>query len=158
MKPIYLAIYPHIRGFGFVCMEMHNHLFDYGIVTSRPWDTARLLLRIRKLLDRFSPNVVVIKDGNTIDSVRMRKFINEVTECAIERNIPVHQYSREKVKQVFSSHGCTTKQEIAEYLIRQSVPQLAHRKPQPRGPWEPEDYNMAIFDAIALVLTHEFFT
>lgn len=157
MKPIYLSIYPHIRGFGFVCMELDNRLFDFGVITSKPWDSQRLIYRFKALLRRCAPNIVVIKDANTIDSVRMRKLINELTECAIEVGVPVHQYSRDQVKMIFAPYGCTTKQQIAECIINLWLPQLAHRKPQPRGPWEPEDYNMAIFDAVALVMTHEFY-
>lgn len=42
-----------------------------------------------------------------IDS--MRKFVNQVTECAVERGVNVVQYSREDVIKVLAPMGATTK-------------------------------------------------
>lgn len=156
MSRIYLALSPHIRGLGYVCIEMPNRLLDYGVITSRPWDSERLLKRLNKIINFYAPHLMVVKDANTIESKRMRKFINQITECAIEHSVPIHQYSRDQVKHVFAKVGCSTKQDIADIIANQWLTELKDRCPIPRRSYEPEDYNMSIFDALSLVMTHEF--
>lgn len=156
MKHVSLGIYANLRGIAFACMEMPDTLLDSGICSPRPYDTDKLLARVEKLLNFYSPSVVVLRDANKVDSIRMRNLINRITECAIERGISVHQYAREQTKQVFTRFGATTKQEIADCIIREWLPELSIRRPKPRGIWEPEDYYMGVFDSLALIMTHEF--
>ncbi len=156
MKQISLGIYANLRGFSFACVEMPDRLLDYGVVSARPYDIVKLLVRVKKLIAFHQPNLIVLRDANSVDSVRMRRLINEITEVAVESTIPVHQYSREEVKLVFSRFLALTKQEIADYIIAEWLPELVDKRPQPRNPWDPEDYYMGVFDSLALIMTHEF--
>lgn len=156
MKYICLSIYCNIRGFAYSCVEMPNKLLDYAVITRRPYDVERLLVKVRKLLDFYQPTILVLRDANSVDSVRMRKFINEITECAVASNVQVHQYSKEQVKEVFDKFGVSSKNEIADYIILQWLPELSERRPQQRSWYEPEDYHMGVFDSLALTMTHEF--
>lgn len=156
MKYVSLGIYTNLRGIAFACMDMPESLLDAAIYSPRPYNTDRLLRRVEKLLDFYSPSIVVLRDANMVDSIRMRKLINRITECAVEKGIGVFQYSREQTKLVFSRFGATTKEEIADYIILEWLPDLSIRRPKPRGMWEPEDYYMGVFDSLALIMTHEF--
>lgn len=43
-----------------------------------------------------------------------------------------------------------------EQLLGKLTPQLKSKLPDKRKPWEPENYYQGIFDALALVLTHQY--
>lgn len=156
MNNVVLGIYPNLRGFAYACVEMPDKLLSYGVVVPRPYDAAKLLKRTRKLMGFYSPTAVVLRDANAVDSLRMRKLINEVTECAVENGMGVRQHSRERVRQVFGKFGASTKDEIANCIIEQWFPELEERRPRPRGAWEPEDYYMGVFDSLALIMANEF--
>jgi hypothetical protein len=58
---------------------------------------------------------------------------------------------------VFEQFGAKSKYEIANKIIAW-FPQLASRAPKIRKAWMDEDYNMGIFDALALAITHKYLT
>jgi hypothetical protein len=151
-----MAIYPNLRGMGYACVEMPNKVLSFGIISPRPYNVGKLLKRVRKLLNFYAPSIIIIRDANKVDSLRMRKLINEITECAVDVKTPIYQYSRNQVKQVFERFGVSTKQEIADYIILEWLPELADHRPRARGLWEPEDYYMGVFDSLALIMTHEY--
>lgn len=156
---IILSLYPNSRGLGYACIELPQKLLDSGIVTVRPICNDRLLARIEKYMDFFKPKIIVVRDADALTprGKRIKRLITAVIESAVERGIPIHQYSRDQMKEVFEQFGTSTKYEIAQKLI-QWFPELADRAPGVRKPWMDEDYNMGVFDALALAVTHAYLT
>ena len=68
-------------------------------------------------------------------------------------NIKVHTYNRTQIKEVFHAFGETTKYGISK-SIAGLYPELQHRMPDLRKNSDTEHYQMALFDAFALMLTH----
>ena len=73
-------------------------------------------------------------------------------ELAIDQGMAVFSYSRTRVRELFASHGATTKHAIAE-IIAKHVPAFERYLPPPRKLWMSEDSRMSLFDAAALALT-----
>jgi hypothetical protein len=67
--------------------------------------------------------------------------------------LKLHEYSRNQIKEVFNAFGCETKYEIAMKVLSW-YPQLQSRTPEKRMAWMAEPYQMGVFDAFSLMLTH----
>jgi Holliday junction resolvasome RuvABC endonuclease subunit len=153
---IVLALYANSRGLGYACIQVPHKLMESGVLNVTPLSNDKIALRVQRFIEFFKPNVVVIRDGET-SVPRIQELSDTITNLAAAQNIPVHQYSRQQVKDVFEIFGATTKYEIAHKII-EALPDLASRAPKIRKPYMDEDYNMGIFDAAALILTHEYLT
>lgn len=153
---IILSIYPNSRGFGYVCIESTNKILDLGIVTVRQRANDRVLSRIKKFVDFFHPTIILVKDYGDMSRGRAKRRY-ELTEKMVvfanERKLPLVQYTRKQIRDVFEQFGVTTKYEIAQKLITW-YPLLAARTPKIRKPWMDEDYHMGIFDAFSLAVTY----
>ncbi|MBK8484744.1 MAG: hypothetical protein IPL31_10490 [Saprospiraceae bacterium] len=152
---IVFAIYPNANGFGFVYMENARKLIDFGAVRVNPISNRKVLERIKKSFDYFRPTLVIAlnPDGNSSRTgYRIRKLIKKITLFAEEEKLPVLQYSRDQIRDVFEQFGVVTKYEISQWLLTE-FKELETRKPRERKLWTSEDRNMAIFDALSLALT-----
>jgi hypothetical protein len=153
---IILSIYPNTRGFGYVCLESPKNLIDYGIVTIRPICNRRIMKRIKKIVSYFRPVLVLVQDCDkkySRQGNRIKNLIDNIVAFAKENNIPVVQYSREQIRDVFEQFEAKSKYQIANKII-EWIPELEPRKPKARKLWMSEDYNMGVFDALSLALTH----
>lgn len=152
---VILALYPNARGLGYVCLEAPQKLIEHGVITIRPICNAPLLRRIEHFLEFFRPHVVILRDGEHLPEKcsRVKGLLEEITQLAQAKNIPVQAYSREQMKDVFSTFNTSTKYEIAQKLI-EWFPELESIAPKIRKPWESEAYYMGVFDALSLGLTH----
>lgn len=156
MKPIF-AIYPNERGFGYACVEMPGTLVDSGIVTVRPVCNGKIIKRIGKQMDFYRPCLVILRDGKslTFRAKRIAALIEEISQVAKAKSLPLHAYSREQIRLTFQQFGAETKYEISQKIL-EGFGELQPLAPAPRKKWESENYNMGIFDAISLALTHEY--
>jgi Holliday junction resolvasome RuvABC endonuclease subunit len=157
---IFLSLFPNTRGLGYACVETPQTLVDYGVVTVQPVSNEKVFARAKKFIDFFRPTVIVIRDTDdpvTRRAGRIQSLVEAITKYAQEQNIPVYRYSRNKIKEVFEINGIKTKHDIAQQ-IAQWFPELAPRLPKVRRAWMDEDYNMGVFDALALVATHRYLT
>jgi hypothetical protein len=154
-----LAIDPTTSGFGFVVMERADELVDWGVRSASAIDkNATTLELISELIDRYQPEIIVLQDcraGKWRRCERVRDLLWDVSRLALREKISTRLVSRAGMKQVFALLGAETKHEIAT-VIAKRLPELAPRQPRYRQPWMPEDYNMAIFDAVALAITFYF--
>jgi hypothetical protein len=80
-----------------------------------------------------------------------------IEEYAKEINVPVYRYTREQVRDVFEQFQAKTKYDIMKQLVAW-YPELKWRAPKVREVWDDESANMAVFDAIALAITHKYLT
>lgn len=158
--PIILSLYPNTRGFGYICLENPQKLIDWGMMNCRPLSNGKILKQVAAMLDYFNPELLVMQDPDNRyarQNSRVSELIETIKDRAEEKSIKVFTYTREQVRSVFSSFGATTKHEIASKLL-QWFPELMPRAPKARKLWMNEDYNMGIFDALSLAITHEYLT
>lgn len=151
-----LAIDPTTRGFGFAVMEGPESLIDWGVKDAGSGNkNARCLELVSDLIEHYLPDTVVVEDfadEGSRRSHRVQELIGRIEQLAAKRKIKVSCFSRSQTRVAFSRLGASTKHQIAT-AIAAALPELAPRLPPYRHPWMPEDYRMAVFDAVALALT-----
>ena len=152
-----LAIYPFSRGFAFVLFEGPESPFDWGVKEIKEkHKNTKTLDAIKKLIDRYRPEVLVIEDTDGKESrrtSRIRKLYRMLVHLAAVEYVDVRRCSREEVTKCFASIGARTKYEIAKAIAAQ-IPAFLHRMPLFRKPWMSEDPRQSLFDAAALGLTY----
>jgi hypothetical protein len=152
-----LAVYPFSRGFAFVFFEGPDSPFEWGLrdILEKHRNT-KTLESIKKLIDRYRPEVLVIEDASESGSrrsSRIRKLYRMLVHFAEAEYVEVYRCSKKEVKTCFASAGAGTKYEIAK-AIATRIPAFAHRIPRFRKPWTSEDPRQSLFDAAALGLTY----
>jgi hypothetical protein len=115
-----LAIYLNARGLAFVLFEGPFSPFDWGLKETRcSRKHVRLLARVRKLLDWYQPDVLVIQDTSPQGTHRTRRVTSlnaAIVELSSTRRIPIFRYSRLHVLEIFSAHAVPNKQALAEII------------------------------------------
>jgi Holliday junction resolvasome RuvABC endonuclease subunit len=112
----------------------------------------RCLARITKILDQYQVDFLVIRDISTgTRSLRIAKLDAAIREIAMSRQVAIHAYSRDDVRDAFAYEGAVDKQSLA-HLIAKHIPAFERYIPPPRKPWMSEDRRMGLFDAAALGL------
>ena len=153
--PVVFAVYPNANGFGFVYMENALKLIDYGSVRITPICNTKIIDRIHRSFEYFRPSIVLVQnpEGKTSRAgKRVRDLVEKIVAYATANNLPVVQYSRDQIRDVFEQFGATTKYQISQILLG-GFKELASKSPKQRSLWTSEDRNMAIFDALSLALT-----
>lgn len=151
---IVFAIYPNANGFGYVYLSSPRRLIDYGIVRTNPISNSKLLKNIGKMIRYFRPSLVIVPNPDGASSRmgnRTQNLVEQIKKLAIKEMLPVENYSRDQIRDVFAQFGIMTKYEIAERLIQEFI-ELKDKLPRKRKLWTSEDRNMAIFDALSLGL------
>lgn len=151
-----MAIDPAPRGFGYVLFEGPKTPLDWGITEARVQTNKRSLARIKKMIDAYRPDVLVLENSSSPNShrcLRVQNLINQIIHLAKSENIPIRRYSRGRIKKVFAQFGAKNKDEAAR-LIAEWLPVLAPRVPPKRKIWMSEDQRINIFDAASLALVY----
>ena len=152
----FLSIYLSTRGFAFVLSEGSMNPLDWGYPEARgPYKNEHVLAAIRSLVRRYLPDVLILEDVShprSHRSMRIQKLNASLCEFAQESGIPVVSVSREQVRQEFHPYGAETKDEIVE-VIQERFPVFASYAPPVRMPWMNANARMALFDAIAQLIT-----
>lgn len=146
-----LAVDPTHRGFGYVVLEGPDRLVDWGLCQLRGGQGSDAVHRVRDLIRRFVPDVLVIEDASHCDcrrSQRVRRLLHDVAIAAATLEIRTHLVPATVVRARFASLGAKNKDAVARILAVQ-FPELALSLPPRRKPWKSEDERMAIFDAAA---------
>jgi hypothetical protein len=155
-QTLVLSIYPFSRGFAFVLFEGPESPFDWGVKEIKEkHKNTRTLDEIKKLIDRYRPEVLVIEDTgkDSRRTSRIRRLYRMLVHLAEAEYVDLHRCSRTEVKACFTSVGARTKYEIAKAIATQ-IPAFAHRIPPLRRVWMSEDPRQSLFDAAALGLTY----
>jgi Holliday junction resolvasome RuvABC endonuclease subunit len=152
-----LALDPTTKGFGYVLFELPFRLVAWGLAHISGDKQAGAIARLTKLLDHSQPQAVVLEDPNAPGSLRrhrVRGLIEVLAALARERGFAVYSIARKAVVDRFSpGEKRATKYSIAQSLAR-LFPELAAKLPPRRKLWMSQDERMAIFDALALAVTH----
>lgn len=149
-----LALYPTSRGFGFALFQGERLLIDWGAKDIRWKDKNFLAMHaVRKLIERYAPNVIVIEDTTPKHSrrhERIRILHKLITEHAKSKQINVRRFTQGSIHEHF---GVNTKYAVAE-AVAHEMPMLASRLPPKRKAWMSEDARQSLFDAVALAITY----
>jgi len=155
-----LALYPNPQGFGYALMENAITVKDCQVVTIRPISNTTLLKRIKEYLEFFKPNLVVLEDyrgKQSRKSKRVQKLIDQISKEAKFKGIDVVRYSRAQIRFTFKQFNARNKHEISEAIV-ESIDELKQYLRPKRLFYKSEPYTMGIFDAVALGVTHYYFT
>jgi hypothetical protein len=149
--PRVLAIDPTTKGFAYAVMEDRDHLLDWGIAYVNGGELARLK-KIDSFLEGYVPDLLIIEDlGGSRRAGLGALLLQSIELRAWSKEVRVKHVSRAAVRELFAETG-VTKHDIAVALADR-FPELRHRLPRPRKPWESEDERMGIFDAVSFALT-----
>ena len=148
-----LVIAPTTRGVGFAVLEGKDSLVDWGVKTVQGDKNANSLAKVEELIAQYRPGVLVLQDTkDSRKSQRIKVLSRKIMALAETRKVSVKVFSQEQVRRAFFADGKGTKQEIAEIIAKQFPDELGSRLPQKRKAWMSEQYQMGIFDAVALAL------
>ena len=152
-----LALHLNRRGLSFCLFDAPGSLHDWGIKHAA-WRTRQeaTLAIARHLMDRFTPDAVVIEDVSAIGarrSSRVAALYREIEVLAEERSINSYIYPWEAVFAAFASRQPTSRHDIAVHVAN-LLPMIKRRLPPKRRCWLPQDPRQSLFDAAALGLTY----
>lgn len=153
---ITLAVFPDRKGFGWVAFTGPFAVFDWGLATSRQNKNAVCIAKIEALLERLTPETLVLEAYESPSAKRadrLARLCQAISALAADRGAEVAIYNRADIAACFLDVGARTRDEIARAVVRH-VDVFRHRLPKRRKPWQAEDARMALFSAAALVLTH----
>jgi hypothetical protein len=153
---VILALYPNTFGIGYVICSGPKDIIDFGMKTVKSKELKAYREKIDWLFDFCKPDIVLVQDypkNNKIVSKRTHKLLDELKTKARAQNLAIHSYTRNQIKQVFSAFKAESKYEIAMHILGW-YPMLKPRKPSPRTAWMSEHYQMGVFDAFSVMLTH----
>jgi Holliday junction resolvasome RuvABC endonuclease subunit len=154
-----LSLYPNARGLGYACIEIPERVVDFGVLRVRRFRNRRIMRFVEQFVEFYRPTVVVVRssDERNIRSERIGELIGQIEASVRNRGIPVHEYSREQVREVFEVFGATNKDQVVQKVC-EMLPVLTPFAPSARRLWDSEDDQMGIFDAVALAVTHQYLT
>lgn len=153
-QKVTLVLYPNTFGVGFVICENPKEILDYGIKKVQPISHHKYLKKVKWLLDYCKPDIVLLLDYKARKlSNRQKRIIDAIVQLSHAKNLNLKTYSRSQIKQTFLSFKAKTKYEIAMVILNW-YPELRDKEPHKRLPWMAEHYQMGVFDAFALMLTH----
>ena len=152
-----LGFHPSAHGFGWVVFDGLFKPLDWGLVSARADKNATCLRRLEALLNRFTPETLVLEAFDRQTSRRARRITQlclAVRRAADARGIETAVYNRADIRSAFAEVKARTRRDIAEAVARH-LEVFRHRLPPPRRPWDSEDARSALFAAAAVVLTHQ---
>lgn len=154
-RSLVLAVYPSVRGFGWVAFEAPFALYDWGIVFVQRDKNRRCLEHFERLLTRLEPETLVLeaRPERSSRTARIVTLQRAMTAAALGHGVETAVYPRGDVQALFAPVGARSRQEIAVAVARQ-LPALAHRLPRKRGAWHCEDRRMSLFNAAAVAVAH----
>jgi len=152
---VVMSIYPNCHGFAYVVFT-GAALFDWGMSDAHGRSKNKICLRrLSRLLDRYEPDVLVLREASFLIAPRDRRiaaFIETIEELASTKPVTTVQVSREQVRNSFRYLMSPTRLAIVEAITKR-MPELQSFVPPIRKIWESEDRRMGLFDAVALALT-----
>jgi hypothetical protein len=157
-NPVILALFPNSVGIGYACLQVPERLFDFGVVTVKPMSNSKLLKRAERFMDYYKPKIILLKEPEaTKKSHRVDKLIEAITTLSGEKGLKVYRYTRQQIKDVFEVFGAHTKFEMVQKIVAM-LPDLKARAPKERKWYDKEHYQMVLFNAVALAVTHTHLT
>lgn len=146
------AVDVHPLSFGFAIFATPDELLDWGIKSFRHGVNAvKVPMREKMvlLLDRYEPNVIVMKMPT---SATLKRRSRTIAELARQRKINVRLIPGRAMRDAFP--GSNQNKYDRATVIAQRYPELSPRLGVRRKVWKAEKYSMSIFDATALGIAY----
>jgi len=157
-KPVrILAVAPLSRGLGYAVMEGATRLVACGNKAILRDKNAGSLARVKKFIQFYQPDVLVLPDVNAADTRRAKRIKilhRKIVAQAKKHQIRVRIISITKVRVKLLGDAKGTKQAVAQMLAEKFPAELAARLPPKRRAWMSEDPRMDIFDAAGLAVAY----
>ena len=144
-----LALASTPRGFGFVVLE-GTWLVDWGLRRCSPTN-EEFRRRIDALVRRYQPMIGVVESlSGTTKRCRGRIFIRTATTALKSAGVFVVPVSARRAAQ-FAKGPRPSKWDIASAIARR-FPEMSHRLPKNRKPWQSEDERLGLFMAAGFAM------
>ena len=151
-----MGVSPSSKGFGFAILEGRQKLVSWDNKSAKgDRKNAQCLKHLKKLLDIYKPEVLVLEDCSAKSCLRRKRtriLIQAMADLGPAYGMSIALVSKEQVKQSLLTDGKGTQYDIAVDLAKRFPEELAHDLPPKRKIYEAENSKMDIFDAMALVL------
>jgi hypothetical protein len=151
-----LSITPGTRHVGYAYFE-GNELIEWGVkentkgsIKDRVGDHGRLI--VSELVKRHEPRVVVLpKPEPSHNRANQQRFIETLKVLFASGAVVVRYRSARDVRACFQTFDATVKPTKHAIMVRigRLFPELEPLVPNPRRPWDPQDYWTPMFDAVA---------
>lgn len=154
--PTVLGISPNSLGMGYAALDGPTEILETGITRARLFGSLTCIRRLRALLTFYQPDLIAVESSRGKGLVKgsvAARILRAVTEEAKRHSIPIIVYSRDDVRAVFSQYQAHTRYQIGK-RITEWLPELTPKLPRRREWWDKRDEELAIFDAVAIALTH----
>lgn len=155
------GIYPHAKGFGYAIFRGREISIIHGNAFVSPVNNKRTLGRIRHILEKNKPDVIVLRDESAKKfrgSQRTAELLQDIRRLAQDLDIQVFDFSRKNIRAAFEQYGVSTKNGIATKIC-EWIPILSDRLPPKRkNKGEGQYFQQGLFDAISLVHTFVHFS
>lgn len=151
-----LTIYPNTFGIGYVVSASPKDILDFGLKAIKTKELKAYQKKIDWLLDYCKPDIVLVQDfnkGNGLVAKRTHTLLDELKTKVRAKGLEIFQYTRNDIRQAFIASDAETKYDIAMKIL-EWYPMLESRKPKKRTAYLAEHYQMGVFDAFSLLLTH----
>lgn len=156
--PLSLSLYPNSYGIGFVISSGPKEIVDYGIKKITPLSSSMFLKQTQLLLQYAQPEIVILRNPTSKRykwSKQKEQMIDKLKALALSHKLKVFEYDRNQIQAVFSQFGASNKFAIARRLVTW-YPFLEAKVPSFRKQYQAEHYQMGLFDAFALMITHNY--
>lgn len=148
-----LAVSLSTRGFGFVVLEEPKRLVDWGVKTVEGDKNAQCLVKIRRLIEFYDPDILALEDVHAKGArraPRIRALNEQMQTLASSRRLKVVLVSATKVRERILGRKEGTRYGVAQKVAEAFPKELALQLPRKRRLWTSEDSRMDVFNAAAL--------
>ncbi len=147
-----LAIDVRSQKFGWAVLEGSERLIDWGMKSLSYGDWDDLNGSLKRLIERFDPDLLVVKRYRSHGSNKARQAVEVLVEHALKNEVGFRRVSRKDVQEQFRGVEPFTKYEVA-LAVSRVFPELSDRLPRIKKTWRREDDRISIFEAVAIATT-----
>jgi len=157
-----LAIFPSVSGFGWMLFEGPIAPVMWGVSTvaratkGSDQKNERCLKQAESLLRFYRPHTLVLEafeNGKTRRAPRIQRLCRSLISLAAVDRVAVRVITRDQIQASFISAPAKTRYDVAK-IVALYLKEIRHRLPDERKFYKPEDPQMALFAAAALLIVH----
>jgi len=154
-----LAIQPKARQIGYAVFE-GPELIDWGtktlaLVAIPEGMNVVALPLFRELVNQHEPDVIVLPQPTKTSGTFRNEFMLAIRYELSNNKPALVSFTRSQIQacfKVFLQSERSSKDRIMQLLVTW-FPELEASLPQPRKPWESQDYWVPMFDAVTMAVT-----
>jgi hypothetical protein len=126
---------------------------DWGIKMVQGDKNTNSLIKVEELIAQYQSGMLGATRHQRFQTIETNKgIVPKIVELAETHKLSVKLFSRDRVHRAYFTFGLGTKQEIAEIIAKRFPDELGTRLPLKSKAWMSEQYQMSIFDAVALAV------